>query len=216
MRAEKPDAAVWSAADAVRASRADSLLRIELDDPSGFPRLTRAVLAELHRLLDTARKTPAPPAIVLTGTNKCFAAGADLAEVGALDALEALRFSALGQGLMRKIEQHTRPVVAAIRGYCLGGGFDLALACHARVASTNAMFGHPGAGLGIITGWGGTQRLLRILGPGRHARAAEMLATGRSITAQEAHTWGLVSRVVPPNRVLETAFRLARNARRGA
>ncbi len=199
-------------ADAVRASRAGSLLRIELDDPSGFPRLTRAVLAELHRLLDTAGKTPAPPAILLTGTDKCFAAGADLAEVGALDALEALRFSALGQGLMRKIEQHTRPVGAAIRGYCLGGGLDLALACHLRMASTDAIFGHPGAGLGIITGWGGTQRLLRIPGPGARARVAEMLATGRSITAQEALAWGLVNRIAAPEQVVERALEMVRGA----
>lgn len=212
MRAGKPDAAVPPAADVVRANWADGLLQIELDDPSGFPRLTRSTLAELHRLLDTARKTPAPPAIVVTGTDKCFAAGADLAEVGALDALEALRFSALGQGLMRKIEQHTRPVVAAIRGYCLGGGLDLALACHARVASTDAMFGHPGAGLGIITGWGGTQRLLRILGPGARARVAEMLATGRSITAQEALAWGLVNRIAAPKQVVERALEMVRGA----
>jgi enoyl-CoA hydratase/carnithine racemase len=200
-------------ADVVRANWAEGLLQIELDDPSGFPRLTRAILAELRRLLDTARKVPVPPAIVLTGTDKCFAAGADVAEVGLLDALEALRFSALGQGLMRKIEQHTRPVVAAIRGYCLGGGLDLALACHARVASTDAMFGHPGARLGIITGWGGTQRLQRILGPRGRGKTLEMLASARTITSREAYLWGLVSRVVPPNMVLETASQLAHNAK---
>jgi len=86
---------------------------------------------------------------------------------------------------------------------------DLALACHLRVASSGAIFGHPGAGLGIITGWGGTQRLARALGAGSRARALELLATGRSITADEAYAWGLVNRVVPLESVIHTAFQLA-------
>jgi len=200
--------------DTVRARRSDGLLLIALDNPSGFPRLTRAVLGELHRLFDADRETPAVRAVVITGTEKCFAAGAELAQVAALSAIEVLRFSAIGQSLMSKIEKHTKPVVAAIRGYCLGGGLDLALACHLRVAASDALFGHPGAGLGIITGCGGTQRLPRILGPGAHARVAEMLTTGHSITAEEAHTWGLVNRVAPPQKVLETAFTLARRTDR--
>ncbi len=195
--------------DAVRASQSNGLLLIELDDPSGFPRLTRAVLEELHRLFQASKQTPDVRAVVITGTQRCFAAGADLAEIAALDPLEAVRFSARGQALMRKLEQHARPVVAAIRGYCLGGVLDLALACHLRVASSGAIFGHPGAGLGIITGWGGTQRLARALGAGSRARALELLATGRSITADEAHAWGLVNRVVAPESVIHTAFQLA-------
>jgi enoyl-CoA hydratase len=202
--------------DAVRASRSNGLLLIELDDPSGFPRLTRAVLEELHRLFQASKQTPGVRAVAITGTERCFAAGADLAEIAALDPLEAVRFSTRGQALMRKLEQHARPVVAAIRGYCLGGGLDLALACHLRVASSDAMFGHPGAGLGIITGWGGTQRLARAVGARGRARALELLATGRSITADEAYAWGLVNRVVPPEKVVETALELARNASRNA
>jgi enoyl-CoA hydratase len=98
------------------------------------------------------------------------------------------------------------PCIAAIRGHCLGGGLDLALACRLRVASNDAVFGHPGAGLGIITGWGGTQRLPRLLGPGACSRVMEMLATGRSIPAGEAYAWGLVNRVVEPDRVVEAAM----------
>ncbi len=196
----------------VRTRRSDSLLIIELSDASGFPRLTRGVLEELHGIFAGTGKAPTSGAVVITGTEKCFAAGAELAEVGALTALEALRFSALGQRLMRRIEEHAKPVVAAIRGYCLGGGLDLALACHLRVASSDAMFAHPGAGLGIITGWGGTQRLPRILGPGGRARAAELLATGSNITAQQAYAWGLVNRIVPLEKVLEAAIDIARAA----
>jgi len=198
------------AATTLRASQRDAFILIELDDPSGFPRLTRAVLEEFHRLLDEAKQIPAARAIVITGTRKCFAAGADIGEVAALSALEALRFSALGQDLMRRIEGHTMPCIAAIRGYCLGGGLDLALACRLRVASSDAVFGHPGAGLGIITGWGGTQRLPRLLSPGACSRVMEMLATVRSIPAGEAYAWGLVNRVVAPDRVVEAAMAIVR------
>ena len=210
--AARPDATVFATADVVRTSRRDDLLLIELRDPGGYPRLTRAVLEELHRHFDQLERIAGVRAIVLTGTGKSFAAGADLAEVGALNAAEALRFSALGQSLMRKIEQSAKPVLAAIRGYCLGGGFDLALACHLRVAARDAVFGHPGATLGIITGWGGTARLPRVLGPGGRAQAMEMLVSGRTITASEAYAWGLVSRVVEPEELLATAMEIARGS----
>ncbi len=201
--------------DAVRISRRDDVFLIQLDDPSGYPRLTRAVLEELHGQFDQFAKTPQIRAAVMTGTEKCFAAGADLAEVGALRATEALRFSVLGQSLMRKIEQSAKPVIAAIRGYCLGGGFDLALACTLRIAATDAVFGHPGGSLGIITGWGGTQRLSRIIGT---AHAREILTTGRTITAEEAYAWRLVSRVVEPEQVVAAATKFSRAcaARTGA
>ncbi len=199
-------------ADAVRTSQRDDLLLIEFDNPSGYPRLTRAVLEELERQLEQLDKMAGLRAAILTGGNKCFAAGADLAEVGALHAAEALRFSALGQSLMRRIEQSAKPVLAAIRGYCLGGGFDLALACHLRIAATDAVFGHPGATLGIITGWGGTARLPRVLGLGGRARTMEMLVSGRTITATEAYAWGLVNRVVGPEELLATAMEIARGS----
>ncbi len=112
---------------------------------------------------------------------------------------------------MGAIESCPKPVVAAIRGYCLGGGFDLAMACHMRIAGDDARFGHPGGSLGIITGWGGTARLPRIVGP---ARAVELLTSGRIIDAAEAHAWRLISRVVPPADVLATATDLAQQAKR--
>ncbi len=196
----------------VCSSQRDACVLIELDDPTGFPRLTRAVLEEFHLLLDAAKRAPAARAMVITGTQKCFAAGAELGEVAALGALEALRFSALGQSLMRRIERHPKHCIAAIRGYCLGGGLDLALACHLRIAASDAVFAHPGTGLGIITGWGGTQRLPRAVGARGRARVIEMLAAGRSITAEEAYAWGLVNQVVSPEQVLETALGIVRRA----
>ncbi|MBI3670592.1 MAG: enoyl-CoA hydratase/isomerase family protein [Acidobacteria bacterium] len=199
--------------DTVRTTRKRGVLLLQLGNPSGFPRLSRIVLAEIFSQFTSAATAPDIHAVVLTGTPRCFAAGAELSQVGALRALEALRFSALGQNLMDKIEQSPKPVVAAIRGYCLGGGLDLALACHLRVASTNAVFGHPGAGLGIITGWGGTQRLPGVLFPGARARALEMLSTARTVTATDAYAYGLVNRVVPPQKVLAVALALAHAAR---
>ena len=195
----------------VRFELRGSLLLISLESPDQFPRLTRAVLRELLTRFESVSADPAVRAAVITGTPQSFAAGADLAEVSALTPVEALRFSALGQSLMRAIECGPKPVIAAIRGYCLGGGFDLAMACHLRIASDDARFGHPGGSLGIITGWGGTARLPRIVGP---ARATELLTSGRIIDAAEAHAWRLISRVVPPAEVLPTATSFAQQATR--
>jgi enoyl-CoA hydratase/carnithine racemase len=103
---------------------------------------------------------------------------------------------------MRVIEHSRKPVIAAIRGYCMGGGFDLALACHARIAAPSAIFAHRGAALGIITGWGGTQRLPRILGLNGRTIAMELMSTGRAVDASEALTMRLISRVVPEDQLL--------------
>lgn len=191
----------------VRASRRDGVLLLQLDSPEGFPRLTRKVLGQLHEHFEDAARLAGRQGMVITGTEQAFAAGADLEEVSALDALEALRFSALGQQLMSRIERCPVPVIAAIRGYCLGGGFDLAMACHLRVAATDATFGHPGGSLGIITGWGGTARLPRLVGC---AGALELLTTGRIIDAKEAYRLRMVNRLESPDRVLDTALRLLR------
>jgi enoyl-CoA hydratase len=184
----------------------DAAFLIELDDPSGVPRLTRRVLEELRRQVGAAARAPGVRGIVLTGTDRAFAAGADLAEVAALTPVEALAFSALGQGVMSAIERSPRPVVAAIRGWCLGGGFDLAMACHLRVAAGDATFAHPGGSLGLLTGWGGTARLPRLVG---RAAAVELLASGRTLNAGEARALRLVQRVVPPTHALTTALELA-------
>lgn len=199
----------------VRTELREGVLLVQLNDPSdlpgrtrrGLPRLSRTVLAALHELLVHARAQPGLRGIVLTGTDRAFAVGADLAEVSRLTPLEALRYAALGQALMQALERSPCTVVAAVRGWCLGGGFDLALACHLRVASSDARFGHPGAGLGLMTGWGGTARLPRIVG---RARARELFATGRTLSAAEAHAWGLVAHIVTPDQLFPLAFQLAR------
>src|ERR1700679_3742638 len=113
---------------------------------------------------------------------------------------------------MNAVARSRNPVVAAIRGFCFGGGLDLALACHARIASDDAVFAHPGGALGIITGWGGTQRLPRLIG---EARAIEMFVTGRRVDAREAREFGLIREIVSADRLLGTAIEIARAHREG-
>ena len=128
-------------------------------------------------------------AVVITGNDKFFSAGADLNEIVQLSGPEAFAFSRRGQQLMHSIEHFPVPVAAAIQGYCMGGGMDLVLACHVRIASRNAVFGHRGATLGVITGWGGTQRLPRLIG---RARALQMFVLAETINAETALQLGLL------------------------
>jgi enoyl-CoA hydratase/carnithine racemase len=128
--------------------------------------------------------------LVITGNARFFSAGADLAEISALNATEAYSFSQMGQGFMDATENFPAPVIAAVSGYCMGGGLDLALACHQRIASVHAIFGHRGAALGLVTGWGGTQRLPRLIGK---SKALQMFVAAEKIHAHEALRIGLVN-----------------------
>lgn len=197
----------------LRESVREAILLLTLDHPSGFPRLTREIVGALDREISALAQSAAARGCVITGTDRCFAAGAELAEITALTPVTALEFAAQGQALMWKIERSEKPVVAAIRGHCFGGGLDLALACHVRVAAHDSIFGHRGAALGLLTGWGGTQRMPRSLGPGARAQTLEWLVSAHRITVEEAFDTGLVNRVVPPAQVLETAFALAATRR---
>jgi enoyl-CoA hydratase len=127
--------------------------------------------------------------LVITGNDKFFSVGADLNEISQLSGAQAFEFSRQGQALMLAIDQFTVPVIAAIRGYCMGGGMDLALACDYRIAAPNAVFGHRGASLGVMTGWGGTQRLPRLIGK---PRAMQMFLLAEMVKAEEALRIGLV------------------------
>jgi enoyl-CoA hydratase len=128
--------------------------------------------------------------LIITGNARFFSAGADLNEISQLTAAQAFEFSRAGQALMQAIDQLSVPVIAAIRGYCMGGGMDLALACDYRVAAPNVVFGHRGASLGIMTGWGGTQRLPRLIGK---SRAMQMFLLAEMVKADEALRIGLVN-----------------------
>jgi enoyl-CoA hydratase len=145
--------------------------------------------------------------IVLTGAGeKAFAAGADIKEMVDLDVEAGTRFGRLGQKLTRTIEEARQPVVAAVNGYALGGGCEVAIAADIRVAAPNAVFAQPEVGLGIPPGWGGTQRLPRLIGPGM---AAEMILSGRRVNADEAYRIGLVNAIHPLERLIDESVALA-------
>jgi enoyl-CoA hydratase len=131
--------------------------------------------------------------LIITGSDKFFSAGADLNEISQLSAAQAFEFSRRGQALMLAIDHFPVPVIAALRGYCMGGGMDLALACDRRIAAPNAVFGHRGASLGVMTGWGGTQRLPRLIGK---PRAMQMFLLAEMVKAEEALRIGLVDDIV--------------------
>jgi enoyl-CoA hydratase len=154
--------------------------------------LSAFVLRELHELLDRIKGDDSVGGVVFTGVGDVFASGADLREIAAITGETAAEFARLGQGLMQKIESSEKPVATAVNGFCFGGALDLVLACGRRIASPNALFAHPGADLGIITGWGGTQRLPRVIG---EAKALEMFFTTKRVTAAEALQIGLVESV---------------------
>jgi enoyl-CoA hydratase len=166
-----------------------SVLRLCSED--GTNRLTKACVLALIKAIQRLAERARP--LVITGNETFFSAGADLWEIAALDATGAYEFSQVGQALMLAVERYPVPVCAAISGYCMGGGLDLALACHTRVVAPGAIFGHRGAALGLITGWGGTQRLPRLVGKGV---ALKMFVAAEKITAHQALSIGLVDAVV--------------------
>jgi len=180
----------------------DEVARLELRSENGYSRLSTSLLGELEDAFARLSGDPSCRAIVIHGSDKSFAAGAEIAEVGALSGVAALDFSRSAQLFFERLACSPKPIVAAIQGYCLGGALDLALACHYRLATPDAVLGHPGATLGLITGWGGTQRLPRLLG---RVRAFELLLLGQTINAEQALSVGLVNEIVPESEFLERA-----------
>jgi enoyl-CoA hydratase/carnithine racemase len=163
----------------------------ECDD--GTNRLTRArVLALTSAIAELSAEEEVKP-LIITGNHRFFSAGADLDEITTLTGPAAYEFAAMGQRLMNTVAGFPAATFAAVEGYCMGGGLDLALACRHRVAGPHAVFGHRGAALGLITGWGGTQRLPRLIGK---ARALEMFVAAEKVTAKQALRIGLVEAVV--------------------
>src|SRR3954452_21496592 len=170
----------------------DGISILTLASEDGTNRLTaQKVLALTQTIQTLAAKPPVRP-LVIIGV-PAFSAGADLKEISELSGPSALAFAKMGQALMLEVSEYPAVVCAAIQGYCMGGGLDLALACRHRIASPHAVFGHRGAALGLITGWGGTQRLPRLIGK---ARALEMFVAAEKVTAKQALRIGLVEAVV--------------------
>ena len=170
-----------------------AVLRIVSSD--GTNKLSMARIRRLHGVikdLSAEAESREIKRLIITGNEKFFSVGADLNELSQLTAAQAFEFSREGQAFMQAIDRFPVPVIAAIRGYCMGGGMDLALACDYRIAAPNAVFGHRGASLGVMTGWGGTQRLPRLIGK---ARAMQMFLLAEMVKADEALRIGLVDAV---------------------
>ncbi len=198
----------------VTLERSGPIATVTINRPKVLNALNHTVLTELDQVFGTLALDDQLRGIVLTGAGeRAFVAGADISELEALDADGGRRASLFGQRVFRKIERLGKPVVAAIQGYALGGGCELALACTLRVAAEGAKLGLPETTLGIIPGYGGTQRLARLVGLGR---AYALVLTGDPVDAEEALAMGLVNRVVPPAELLAAATQLAeRIASRG-
>ena len=177
---------------------------ITFNRPAQLNRLTQETMAELAAILTRLRERDDLCVLVVAGAGGVFSAGADLNEVAALDAGRAYDFSRRGQALLASLSEAAPVTIAAIDGYCLGGGLDIALSCDLRYATRRSSFQHPGAQRGIITGWGGTQRLPRLVGVNE---ARRLLVTGERIDAQEAFRIGLVNQVCED--ALEFACRFA-------
>ena len=189
---------------AINVEHRSSFAIVRIDRPAERNSLSIATLRELDVAVSALIKQKNLSAIIFTGTNDAFASGANIGELAALTQADAREFAMRGQNLFQKIADSSQLTIAAVNGYCMGGGLDLALSCDIRCASPNAVFAHPGARLGIITGWGGTQRLPRLIGT---ARAFEIFATAKRVECPEAYEIGLVSKIGEP--VLDCAVEIA-------
>lgn len=189
--------------------QADGIGIIRFNRPKVLNALNLTVLEELSELLDHVRDDEEARVIILTGSGeKSFVAGADIPVMLPMDVRQGKEFAFLGQKLLHKIEEYEKPIIAAINGFALGGGTEISMACDIRIASEKARFGQPEVKLGIIPGFGGTQRLPRLVGRGM---AKLLIFSGNMIDAGEALRIGLVEKVVPHDKLLEEAMAVARD-----
>ena len=180
---------------------------VKINRPDKLNALNAVTMEELKNVFTELNSNEDVYVIILTGSGeKAFVAGADISELNKLNMISGKEFSEKGQEIFNLIENSTKPVIAAVNGFALGGGCEIALACHIRLASENAKFGQPEVNLGIIPGYGGTQRLTRLINSGR---AAEYIFTGDMIDANEAYRIGLVNHVYPQNELIAKAFEMA-------
>lgn len=181
---------------------------LTVNRPSVLNALNKVTLTELLNIMPVLEQDDEVDVVIITGSGeKAFVAGADIAYMQGLTAMEGRAFGALGQQVFRNIEQFPKPVIAAVNGFALGGGCELAMCCDFRLASTRARFGQPEVGLGITPGFGGTQRLARLIGPGM---AKQLLYTGQTIGAEDAFRIGLVNMVTEPDKLMVTALSIAK------
>ncbi len=187
----------------LKVTQSDSgILQLTLNRPEALNALNAELMEKLNQTFLMARDDKKVRALLLTGEGKAFCAGADINQLAKLDGQRGLAFAQWGQKVFRTLEQIGKPSIAAINGFALGGGCELAMAATMRIAASTAVFGQPEVKLGVIPGFGGTQRLSRLVGKGR---ALDLCLTGRTIKAEEALAWGLVSEIVPAEELMPRA-----------
>jgi enoyl-CoA hydratase len=179
---------------------------LKINRPEAMNSLNEEVLDELELAVDFLKNSDEADAVIITGEGRAFVAGADIAAMSIMNSLKGKAFGEKGNRILRKIETLNKPVIAAVNGFALGGGCELSMACDIRIASSKAKFGQPEVGLGITPGFGGTQRLPRIVGL---AKAKEIIFSGEIIRADEALRIGLVSYVTEPEELMEKAYEMA-------
>lgn len=191
----------------------ENIAVITINRPEALNALNLSVLEELGQTIAKAEADSSVYVLIITGAGKAFVAGADISQMKDLSAVEAKAFGEYGNNVFAKIEGLSKPVIAAINGYALGGGCELAMSCDIRLAGTKAKFGQPEVGLGITPGFGGTQRLPRIVGS---SKAKELIFTAETIGADEALRIGLVSKVVPDEELMSAALEMANKIAKNA
>jgi enoyl-CoA hydratase len=185
----------------------DGIATLTVNRPDKLNALNAATIAELGAAIDEVRTRDDIRGLIVTGAGRAFIAGADISELAAETSVSARELALKGQRVFGRFETSPKPVIAAVNGFALGGGCELALACHIRIAAEQAKFGQPEAKLGICPGYGGTQRLARLIGKGR---ALQLLMTGETIDAAEAYRLGLVNRVVAADALIPAATEMLR------
>ncbi len=185
----------------------ENVAKLTINRPEALNALNSTVLDELFEAFNLIDKDEDVRCVIVTGEGRSFVAGADIAEMSTLNPVEAKRFAQKGHKVMNFIEKTEKPVIAAVNGFALGGGCELSMACDIRIASSKAVFGQPEVGLGITPGFGGTQRLSKIVGPGN---AALLILSAQNIKADEALRIGLVQQVVEPEELMPTVEALAK------
>ena len=187
---------------------AEDIGTVSINRPKALNALNIETLGELREVFEDLENNPEVRVVILTGAgDRAFVAGAEIQQMKDMNCLEATNFSHLGTGILHQIETSMKVVIAAVNGFALGGGMEIALACDFIYASENAKLGMPEVGLGIFPGWGGTQRLPRLIGK---ARAKELIFTGAMISAQEAKDLGIVNRVFPADSLTEEVHKVAK------
>ena len=199
----------------VELTKKDNIAVITMNRPEALNALSKAVFADLEAVLDDVENDDDVYVVVITGAGRAFIAGADIGEMAPMNVAEGLAFSELGNRLLMRVDMMEKPTIAAVNGFALGGGCEMALACDIRIASEKAKFGQPEVGLGITPGFGGTQRMARIIGTGA---AMELIYTADTIDAQKAKEIGMVNYVVPAeelmDKTMEMAHKICKNAQK--